>query len=82
MPRLKLRRPEGTYILWMDFRGYGMTPDEVNDLILKKAGVILERGEMFDQETGAGFQRICIPAPRSMVQEAFYRFEEVFEVKK
>lgn len=79
MPRLKLRRPEGTYIQWMDFRGYGMTPDEVNDKILKETGVILERGELFDQETGEGFQRICIPARRSLVQEAFYRFEEAFE---
>ena len=50
MPRVKIRRPEGTYVLWMDFRGYGLTPDEVNDRILKKAGVVLERGEMFDQD--------------------------------
>ena len=64
MPRVKIRRPEGTYVLWMDFRGYGLTPDEVNDRILKKAGVVLERGEMFDQELGAGFQRICVPTQR------------------
>lgn len=78
MPRLKLRRPEGSYILWMDFRGYGLTPDEVDDRILKKAGVVLARGESFDEETGAGFQRICVPAPRAVIQEAFYRLKEVF----
>ena len=79
MPRVKIRRPEGTYVLWMDFRGYGLTPDEVNDRILKKAGVVLERGEMFDQELGAGFQRICVPTQRSVIQECFRRMEEVFE---
>ena len=67
MPRVKIRRPEGTYVLWMDFRGYGLTPDEVNDRILKKAGVVLERGEMFDQELGAGFQRICVPTQRAVI---------------
>ena len=79
MPRVKIRRPEGTYVLWMDFRGYGLTPDEVNDRILKKAGVVLERGEMFDQELGAGFQRICVPTQRAVIQECFRRIEEVFE---
>ena len=79
MPRVKSRRPEGTYVLWMDFRGYGLTPDEVNDRILKKAGVVLERGEMFDQELGAGFQRICVPTQRAVIQECFRRMEEVFE---
>ena len=78
MPRVKIRRPEGTYVLWMDFRGYGLTPDEVNDRILKKAGVVLERGEMFDQELGAGFQRICVPTQRAVIQECFRRMEEVF----
>lgn len=79
MPRVKIRRPEGTYVLWMDFRGYGLTPDEVNDRILKKAGVVLELGEMFDQELGAGFQRICVPTQRAVIQECFRRMEEVFE---
>ena len=79
MPRVKIRRPEGNYVLWMDFRGYGLTPDEVNDRILKKAGVVLERGEMFDQELGAGFQRICVPTQRAVIQECFRRMEEVFE---
>ena len=79
MPRVKIRRPEGTYVLWMDFRGSGLTPDEVNDRILKKAGVVLERGEMFDQELGAGFQRICVPTQRAVIQECFRRMEEVFE---
>ena len=79
MPRVKIRRPEGTYVLWMDFRGYGLTPDEVNDRILKKAGVVLERGEMFDQELGAGFQRICVPTQRAVIQECFRRMEEVFD---
>lgn len=78
MPRLKIARPEGTYILWMDFRGYGLTPDEVNDRIANRAEVLLERGEMFGQE-GAGFQRICIPTQLSRIQEIFHRFEEVFE---
>ena len=75
MPRVKIRRPEGTYVLWMDFRGYGLTPDEVNDRILKKAGVVLERGEMFDQELGAGFQRICVPTQRAVIQECFRRID-------
>ena len=82
MPRLKIARPEGTYILWMDFSGYGLDPDEVNDRILKKCGVILERGELFDEETGKGFQRICLSTQRAVVKEAFERLADEFDPKE
>lgn len=78
MPRLKVARPEGTYIMWMDFRGYGLTPDEVNKKIAQECNVVLERGEFFGEE-GTGFQRICVPVSRCLIQEIFERFYQAFE---
>jgi len=78
MPKVKVRIPEGTYVMWMDFSGYGISPKEVHDRIYNRANVLLEDGRMFGEE-GREFQRICIPSPRPMIQEAFERMAREFE---
>lgn len=77
MPKVKVRIPEGTYIMWMDFSGYGLTPEEVHDRIYNKANVLLEDGKMFGEE-GLQYQRICIPSPRPIIKEAFERIAREF----
>ncbi|MFC0273697.1 MalY/PatB family protein [Metabacillus herbersteinensis] len=78
MPKVKVRIPEGTYIMWMDFSEYGLTPEEVHDRIYNKANVLLEDGGMFGEE-GVQYQRICIPSPRPIIKEAFERIAREFE---
>ncbi|MDQ6598639.1 pyridoxal phosphate-dependent aminotransferase [Bacillus salipaludis] len=78
MPKVKVKIPEGTYIMWMDFSGYGLTAEEVHERIYNKANVILEDGKMFGEE-GLAFQRICIPSPRPLIKEAFERIAREFE---
>lgn len=79
MPKAKCRRPEGTYILWIDLRGYGLDDEEIHDRIYNKAKVILEDGTAFDPEGGSGFQRMCIPTSRSHMLEALKRIENVLK---
>lgn len=78
MPKVKVRIPEGTYVMWMDFSAYGISPKEVHDRIYNKANVILEDGSMFGDE-GVNYQRICIPSPRPMIKEAFERIAREFD---
>jgi len=78
MPKVKCLIPEGTYIAWMDFSAYGLSSKEVHDRIYNKANVVLEDGELFGPE-GAGFQRICIPCPRSILEEALERIYGEFK---
>ncbi|MEI4770678.1 MalY/PatB family protein [Psychrobacillus sp. FJAT-51614] len=77
MPQVKVRIPEGTYILWMDFSAYGLSPEEVHERIYNKANVLLEDGIMFGEE-GLYYQRICIPSPRSIIKDAFERISKEF----
>lgn len=79
MPKVKCHRPEGTYIMWMDFREYGLTAEEIHQKIYIDANIVLEGGREFDPEYGAGFERICIPTRRSLIQEAFERIAKEFE---
>lgn len=79
MPKVKCRRPDGTYILWMDFRAYGLTAEEIHKKIYVDANVMLEGGRMFDPDQGNGFERMCVPTRRELLKEAFERIAKQFE---
>lgn len=79
MPKVKCYRPEASYILWMDFREYGLSAEEIHDKIYNKANVILEGGKMFDPDHGEGFERICVPVRRAVIEEIFNRIYREFE---
>lgn len=80
MPKVKTRIPEGTYLMWLDFSGYGLSPEEVHDRIYNKANVLLEDGGMFGEE-GRHYQRICLPSPRPVIKEALERIAREFEAE-
>lgn len=69
LPQIRLIEPEGTYLLWLDFRGLGLTEKELEELVVKKAKLWLDRGAVFGTE-GKGFERINIACPRSTLKQA------------
>ncbi|MDR1772494.1 MAG: pyridoxal phosphate-dependent aminotransferase [Hungatella sp.] len=75
IPRVKLIEPEGTYLVWLDFRELGLTEEEREDLIIKKAGLWLDSGAMFGP-VGEGFERINIACPRSILEQALGNLEK------
>lgn len=74
LPQIKLIEPEGTYLIWLDFRGLSLCERELEELIVKKAGLWLDSGAIFGR-TGAGFQRINIATNRSVLKEALDRIK-------
>lgn len=71
-PGVRTMDHEGTYLLWLDFRGTGLDPDTLDDLIIHRAKVWLDSGRIFG-ECGRGFQRINVACPRSVLAEALAR---------
>ena len=69
MPGVRLVEPEGTYLIWLDFNALGLSGKALDDLIVHKAGLWLDGGEMFGAG-GAGFQRINIACPRATLRLA------------
>lgn len=80
MPKARCRKPEGTYILWLDLRGYGLSADEIHRRIYQEAQVMLEGGSMFDPVRGDGYERICVPTPRAVLEQALERIAQQLEV--
>ena len=78
MPKVKCPKPEGTYLLWMDFSAYGLSDEELMRRIYDKAWVILEEGARFG-EGNEGWMRMTMSAPRPRIMEALERIAKEFE---
>lgn len=77
LPKVHLIEPEGTYLLWMDFRDYGYSSEKLQQMMLHEAKIWLDEGVMFGEE-GAGFMRINIACPKSVIKEAMKKMQQVF----
>jgi len=78
LPKLKFIRPQGTYLLWLDFREFGMDNEALNNKLIKEAGLGLNAGNGFGTE-GMGFQRMNIACPHSVVKLALGKLIESFK---
>ncbi len=72
MPKARMDHPEGTYIFWIDFRGYGFNDETLTDFLVNEAKVALDPGIWFGVE-GDGFARLNIGTTRAMLKEGLER---------
>ena len=72
IPRLKVIRPEGTYLAWVDCRRLNLDGEALNNLMMDKARVYLDRGDVFGSE-GEGFMRFNVACTRAILTEALVR---------
>jgi cystathionine beta-lyase len=78
IPAMKVIKPEGTYLVWVDCREMGMSPKELNKFFLKTAKVWFNEGNIFGS-SGEGFVRINIACQRSILKEGLERLIKAFE---
>lgn len=67
--------PESTFLMWIDFRGLGMSEEELNKMLIDKAGLGLSKGSIFGAG-GRGFQRINFGCPRSTLKQAMKQMQQ------
>ena len=76
LPGVKMVEHEGTYLVWLDFRGTGLGVEELDDKIINQAKLWLDSGKIFGS-CGEGFQRINVACPRKVLEEAMDRIKNV-----
>ena len=79
LPQVKLIEPEGTYLLWLDCRGTGLSPEEQDEAIVQRGRIWLDEGRIFGAG-GEGFQRINMACPWSILEEGLKHL--AFALKK
>ena len=73
---IKVRKPEGTFLLWLDCRKLGLSQEELHKLMIEKGKILLNDGYTFGEE-GDGFLRLNIGCPRETLVEGLKRIEGV-----
>ncbi len=67
--KVSLIEPEGTFLVWLDFRELGLDAKALENFLAQKAQIALAPGYWFGRE-GAGFARMTIGCPRATLQQA------------
>lgn len=69
LPGIHMIEPEGTYLVWLDFRALGLSERELEELVVKRANLWLDSGAIFGG-AGEGFERINVACPRKLLAKA------------
>lgn len=75
---IDLVEPEGTYLAWLDCRKLKMSAEELRDFMRYQARVYFDEGVLFG-DGGAGFERVNIACPRSMLERACEGVEQALK---
>lgn len=78
MPKIKLVRPEGTFLMWLDCTELHKTPDELADFFVNQCLVAISRGDGFGP-SGGQFVRMNVGCPRSTIETALNRIKKQYE---
>ena len=75
--KIKVMKPQGTYLIWLDFSAYDISDEELRSLLRDEAKVILNRGLDFGEE-GALHARLNVAMPTSVLEEVCQRIIATF----
>jgi len=79
LPQVDLIEPEGTFLLWLDFRELALSPDDLTAFLRNKAKWAVTRGPAFGEE-GSGFARLNIGCTRKRLVSALDQLEKAMNV--
>lgn len=81
IPQIKVIKPQGTYLAWLNCRELGIEAGKMKDFFVQQARVGLNEGSTFGTD-GVGFQRINFACPRSLLIEGLKRIESAVKLIK
>ena len=76
IPQLKTYTHEATYLLWIDFKGLGLTHEQLSEKLIGTARLGLNDGKAFGIE-GDNHMRMNLACPRATVEEAMSRLQDM-----
>jgi len=68
---------EGTYLMWLDFRNFPLSQKELTNKLVNEAKLGLSDGTIYGKD-GAGFMRLNIGCPRSILEKAVKQLIQYF----
>lgn len=81
MPKIQLMKPQGTYLLWMNFEMLGLTAEERKKWLLEEAKVALNHGPIFGEE-GKHYERMNLATSRETLMKALDQLHKAYNQKQ
>ena len=81
LPQVTLTQPQGTYMVWLNFEQLGLDVKELEAFLAQKAKIALNAGYWFGRE-GAGYARMNIACPQSILQDGLNRLTDAVDRMK
>ena len=79
IPEIKMIRPEGTYLIWLDCSQLNLNGKDIKDFMIHDVGLGFNDGSMFGTG-GDGFVRMNVACPKKTLENALLKLEKA--VKK
>ncbi len=77
--KIRVFKPEGTYLMWLDFREYNLPQKEIERRLLDSCKIALNNGVTFGRE-GNGFFRLNVALPQSELKKALKKLSKEFKI--
>lgn len=74
---IKIMKPQGTYLVWLDFSSYGLTDTQLHQILIKDAKVMLNKGSSFGVE-GELHARLNLASPYETIKTGVDRLVNTF----
>jgi cystathionine beta-lyase len=72
--KINIIRPQGTYLLWLDFKNFNYTHKELENILINKCKIVLNNGLSFGVNSSLFF-RLNVATSRDVLKEAIKRLE-------
>lgn len=80
IPKLTVYKPEGTYMVWVDFSKTGIPHSELQEYLKNECGVFTNEG-LFFGALGEGHLRFNLACPRKSITPVLEKMKEKFSEK-
>lgn len=78
IPQIRVRKPEGTYLVWLDCRALGLSREDLRKFMIHEAGLGLDEGAVFG-DAGIGFMRLNAACTRATLQRALEQLAQAVQ---
>ncbi|MDT2570230.1 pyridoxal phosphate-dependent aminotransferase [Enterococcus raffinosus] len=72
LPKTRIMKPEGTYLLWLDFSAYGFSDEILEERLVHKGKVVLNTGVSYGPQ-GKQHMRLNVACPKVILEEGLKR---------
>lgn len=78
MPKIQITKHEGTFLMWLDMRCYGLSSREITNILAKEYGIALGDGSHYGKQA-EGFMRLNIGCAKETLMQGLEQMAKMYD---